>query len=172
MNNILAFTTPRLNAYFLDKQNQHLVIDLYKESSQFLAGIDVMKDIELVQDCYRKNNIGAYLFFCKENNDFIGFGGVQNQEPLDDGSLALKDEIEFVIMIDSKHGGRGLAYEFSSCFFDLYFKKFPAVTIPARVDKQNLSCLNLLKKLNFVQEGEVAYRHTDSKFYLLRLTNS
>lgn len=167
----IAFTTNRLNAYFLTAQNQHCVINLYnkKESAEFLAGVDVMKDIELVHQCYLENkNIGAYLFFCNQTHEFIGFGGVQNQEPLQDGSLALQDKIEFLIMVDGKYCGRGYAQEFSSAFLDLFFTNFPQATIPARVNKENVSCRRLLEKIGFKKEGEAAYRNWDQKFDLMR----
>jgi RimJ/RimL family protein N-acetyltransferase len=169
--NQIAFATPRLNAYFLTEQNQHHVINLYNQqgTAQFIAGVDVMKDIELVHQCYLENkNIGAYLFFCNQTNEFVGFGGVQNQEPLDDGSLALQDKIEFLIMLDAKHNGKGFAQEFSTAFLDLFFANFPQATIPARVNKENIPCLRLLEKLEFIRVGEVAYRHHDNKFHLLR----
>lgn len=169
----IAFTTPRLNACFLTPQNQHHVINLYnqKESSEFLAGVDVMKDIELVHQCYLENkNIGAYLFFCNQTNEFVGFGGIQNQEPLQDGSLALQDKIEFLIMLAGNYIGRGFAQEFSLAFLDLFFANFPQATIPARVNKDNFSCQRLLEKVGFRKEGEAAYRNWDQKFDLMRVS--
>ena len=166
----IAFTTKRLNAHYLTRQNQQFVIDLYhkKESAQFLQGLDVMQDIELVLQSYQKNKIGAYLFFCKDTNEFVGFGGVQNQEPLQDGSFAMPDEIEFLIMVDAKHAGLGFANEFSLAFLELFFKNFPQKTIPARVNKENISCLKLLQKIGFKQEGETFYCNRENKFHLLR----
>lgn len=167
----IAFTTERLEAHFLTEENQQFVIDLYdkKESGHFLEGIDAMKDIELVMQCYKENNnIGAYLIFCKETGKFIGFGGVQNQEFLRDGSLALADKIEFLIMVDSKQGGRGYGYEFSEAFLKMFFENFPAATLAARVNKENSACLKLLGKVGFVQKGEICYRDHGNKFYLLR----
>ncbi len=167
----IIFTTNRLNACLLTGQNQQLVIDLYNkdETSQYLQGLDVMKDIELVLQCYKERNVGAYLFFCNKTNEFVGFGGVQNQEPLSDGSLALQDKIEFLIMVDAKHAGLGYANEFSSAFLEFFFKNFPQKTIPARVNKENVACVKLLEKIGFAREGEVAYRHCENKFHLLRV---
>jgi len=167
----IAFTTKRLEAQFLTAANQQFVIDLYnqKESGQFLEGVDVMKDIELVMQCYKdNNNIGAYLIFCKETKKFIGFGGVQNQEFLSDGSLALADKIEFLIMVDSKQGGLGYGYEFSEAFLKFFLEKFPDQTLAARVNKENSACLKLLSKVGFIQKGEVCYRDRGNKFCLLR----
>ena len=167
----IAFKTERLEAHFLTRENQQFVIDLYnkKETLEHLEGLDVMKDIELVMQCYEENkNIGAYLFFCSETKEFVGFGGVQNQEFLRDGSLALPDKIEFLIMLDAKHGGRGYGYEFSQAFLNLFFENFPQVSLPARVNKENSACLKLLAKLGFKMEGEVCYRDWNTKFYLLR----
>ena len=166
----IAFTTKRLEAHFLTPQNQQFVIDLYnkKETTQHLDGLDVMKDIELVMQCYEENkNIGAYLLFAQETGEFVGFGGIQNQEFLHDGSLALPDKIEFLIMLDSSHGGRGYGYEFSAAFLDLFFENFPQVNLPARVNKENEACLKLLRKLGFTMNGEVHYRDRNTKFYLL-----
>lgn len=168
----IAFTTNRLEAHFLNQENQQFVIDLYnkKEISQHLEGLDVMKDIELVHQCYAENkNIGAYLLFCKETKNFIGFGGVQNQEFLTDGSLALPDKIEFLIMIDARFGGLGYGYEFSRAFLDLFFANFSHVSLPARVNKDNVSCLKLLHKLGFKIVGETNYRNRETMFYLLRI---
>lgn len=168
----IAFTTTRLEAHFLNQENQQFVIDLYnkKETSQHLEGLDVMKDIELVHQCYEENNnIGAYLLFCKESKEFIGFGGIQNQEFLIDGSLALPDKIEFLIMVDAKFGGLGYGYEFSRAFLDLFFENFPNISVPARVNKDNVSCLKLLQKLGFKIVGETKYRNHETIFYLLRI---
>lgn len=170
----IAFTTDRLEARFLTPQNQQLVIDLYNAdgSTQYLEGLDVMKDIELVKKCYKENqNVGSYLFFCKKNNEFIGFGGVQNQESLNDGSLALSDKIEFLIMVGAKHAGLGYGYEFSSEFLKFFFDNFPEISVPARVNKENIACIKLLRKLGFVGYGEVAYRNWDTRFYLLRMNS-
>ena len=168
----VAFTTKRLEAHFLNQENQQFVIDLYnkKETSQHLEGLDAMKDIELVHQCYAENkNVGAYLLFCKETKEFIGFGGIQNQEFLTDGSLALSDKFEFLIMIDSRFGGLGYGYEFSQAFLELFFENFPTCSIPARVNKDNQSCLKLLEKLGFQNVGETKYRNHETIFYLLRI---
>lgn len=167
----IAFKTARLEAHFLTAENQQFVIDLYnqKETSQHLDGLDVMKDIELVMQCYEENkNIGAYLFFCNETAEFVGFGGVQNQEFLRDGSLALPDKIEFLIMVNPKFGGLGYGYEFSQAFLQLFSENFRNFSLPARVNKENKSCLKLMEKLGFIMAGEVCYRDLDTKFYLLR----
>jgi len=168
----IAFTTDRLEAHFLTPQNQHFVIDLYNAdgSTQYLEGLDVMKDIELVKKCYQENqNVGSYLFFSKKNNEFIGFGGVQNQESLNDGSLALSDKIEFLIMVASKNAGLGYGYEFSSAFLRFFFNNFPEISVPARVNKENFACIKLLRKLGFSSDGDVAYRDWGTKFNLLRI---
>lgn len=171
----IAFKTARLEAHFLTPQNQQFIIDLYNsgETLQYLDGLDVMRDIELVLQCYEENkNIGAYLFFCQESGEFIGFGGMQNQEFLQDGSLAMPDKTEFLIMLNPKFGGRGYAYEFSASFLELFFTNFPDANLPARVNKDNGACLKLLKNLGFVEEGEVCYRNWDTKFCLLRKKTS
>ena len=168
----IAFITDRLEAHFLTPQNQQLVIDLYNAdgSTEYLEGLDVLKDLELVRKCYQENqNVGSYLFFSKKNNEFIGFGGVQNQESLDDGSLALSDKIEFLIMVGSKHAGLGYGYEFSSAFLRFFFDNFPKISVPARVNKENFACIKLLRKLGFSSDGDVAYRDWGTKFNLLRI---
>jgi len=169
----VIFATNRLNACLLTRNNQQFVIDLYckDKTSQYLQGLDVMQDIELVLQCYAENNVGAYLFFCNETDEFVGFGGVQKQEPLDDGSLALQDEIEFLIMVDAKHAGLGYANEFSSGFLEFFFKNFPQKTIPARVHKNNIACLRLLEKIGFIKDGETFYRNLSQPFYLLRIAS-
>ena len=167
----IAFTTQRLEAHFLTEDNRKFLIDLYsnENSIKFLQGLDVEKDIELTLACYKEhNNIGAYLVFCNETSDFIGFCGVQKQEPLNDGSLAFEDDIEFLIMIDPRHNRKGYAAEISLAFLELFFENFPDRAVPARVSKENLPCVKLLEKLGFIHEGETCYHDRDNKFYLLR----
>lgn len=170
MNKII-FTTPRLEAHLLTKENQNLLIELYdkKENREHLKGLSAFQDIELTFDCYEQNDIGAYLIFCNQTKNFIGFGGVQNQEPLNDGSLAFEDAIEFLIMIDASHGGKGYAKEFSSHFINYFFENSKLKTIPARVSKENFACIKLLKGLGFQDAGEVPYHEKENKFHFLKI---
>lgn len=168
----IAFETARLEAHFLNLQNQHLLFDLYSnpEISLYLQGLDAAKDIELTYSCYHENNnIGAYFIFCRETKALIGFGGVHNQEPLKDGSFAIKDKIEFIIIINAKHGGKGYAKEFSQKFLQMFFEEFPQRKIAARVKKDNTACLKLLENLGFKHEGETIYYDESNKFYLMRV---
>ncbi len=167
----VVFTTTRLEAHFLTPKNQNLLEELYQkgQTSQHLKGLDAAKDIALTQACYQENNnVGAYLIFHGDSKEFIGFGGIHNQEPLKDGTLALEDAIEFLIMIDENHAGKGYAKEFSAAFLDFFFKNFPQKTLPARVSKDNIACINLLERLGFAHEGETVYYDRENKFYLLR----
>ena len=172
MNNKIAFVTPRLNACFIDDANQHLVIDLYgrKENIKFVEGIDAEMDIRLGKECYDSHqNIGSYLIFKKDDNKFVGIGGVQKQEPMADGSFAMSDaDIEFLIVTHQEFGGVGFASEFCTGFFDNFFTTFPSLSIPARVNKNNSACIGLLKKFGFKQEGEVDYHVYGNKFALLK----
>ncbi len=172
-NGQIIFKSERLEAHLLTKKNQNLLIELYndKQNTQFLEGLNVIQDIALTYDSYEQNDVGAYLIFCNKTKNFIGFGGVQNQEPLNDGSFAFSDKIEFVIMIDAKHHWQGYAKEFSQEFLKYFFAKLPNHKIHARVNKQNLGCLKLLAKLGFVRIGEVAYYDKNNIFELLVVQN-
>ena len=170
-NNKIAFTTTRLEAHFLTPQNQNFLQEFYQKShiAQHLKGLDAAKDIALTHACYQENNnVGAYLIFDKASEDFIGFGGMHNQEPMKDGTFALEDAFEFLIMIDESYSGKGYAKEFSLAFLEFFFKNFPQKTLPARVSKDNLPCKNLLERLGFAHEGETVYYDKENKFYLLR----
>ncbi len=172
--NSAIFTTERLEAHLLTKNNEKLLIDLYSrdENTRYLEGLNAIQDIALTFDSYRENNnIGAYLIFCKKTKDFIGFGGVQNQEPLKDGSFAFDEKIEFVIMIDSAHLGKGYAKEFSAAFLNFFFENLPDLVIPARVNQGNFACIKLLEKLGFIKAGEVPYYSYENKFHLLKIDN-
>jgi len=171
----IFFKTSRLQACLADNDNKKYVIDLYnqKDSKEFLEGIDGELDFKLAVDCYNSyQNIGSYLFFENESKNFVGFGGVQKQEPMLDGTLALEDEIEFLIMISKQFSGLGYAYEFSTIFLERFFNVFPYLTIPARVNKENIVCIKLLQKLGFIHEGEVSYRHYNNKFNLFRASSN
>ena len=171
----IAFKTERLEAHFLNEDNKHFLFELYNDAtlSQHLQGLDAEKDFALTIDCYNANsNIGAYLIFSRndfdDTKDFIGFGGVHNQEPLKDGSLALPDTIEFLIMIDSKHARKGYAKEFSEAFLQLFFNASNHNNLMARVSKENEPCVNLLQRLGFKHEGETIYYSEENKFFLMR----
>lgn len=171
INNI-ALITPRLSCHYANLDNKNLVINLYNEkgSTDFLHGINAEQDFELGKKCYPDyKNFGSYLIFENDTNKFIGFGGIQKQEPMRDGSLVLEDEIEFLIMISKYFGGLGYAYEFSSIFLKKFFTLFPHLTIPARVNKENLACIKLLTKLGFKRVGEVDYGNYGNKFDLYRI---
>jgi RimJ/RimL family protein N-acetyltransferase len=172
MQNQIAFQTPRLEAHFANLNNKNLVLDLYnqKESGQFLEGVSGEQDFNLALKCYNSyQNIGSYLIFENQSKNFVGFGGVQIQEPMQDGSLALNDDIEFLIMISKQFSGFGYASEFSSIFLKNFFNVFPNLTIPARVNKDNAACIKLLTKLGFIYEGETSYHKQENKFHLLRI---
>lgn len=169
----VIFQTERLQARFVDHSNEKHVIDLYskKENVEFLEGIDVEADIRLSKECYDAyKKFGSYLIFENKTDKFIGFGGIQKQEPMADGSLALTShDVEFLILIDREAVGKGYAYEFCSAFFSQLFNSFSNLSVPARVDKKNSSCIGLLKKLGFVLEGEIDYHIYGNKFFLFRL---
>ena len=172
-NNTPIFTTPRLEAHLLTQENKNLLIEIYsrKENIIHLKGLDAFQDIKLTFDCYRENNnVGAYLIFCKKTKNFIGIGGVQNQEPLNDGSFAFDDKIEFLIIIDYSHHGKGYAKEFSLAFLNFFFSNFPNKTIPARVNQENFACINLLEKIGFSKVGKVSYHDRSNMFYLLKIS--
>ena len=168
----MIFRTKRLDAYFVKDENKHHIIDLYnrKENIEFIEGISAEADIELTIECYKTyQNIGAYLFFENESNKFVGFGGIQKQEFMNDGSLSIKDsDIEFLIVMHKEFEGKGYASEFCDEFFKLVSNKFPQLKIPARVNPANVSCIKLLKKFGFAEEGEVDYHVYGNKFLLLR----
>ncbi len=170
----LIFQTPRLKAFQLNEANKHHVIKLYNaaENIEFLEGIDVIKDIELVFECYeRYGGIGAYLLFKNDSDEFVGFGGVQRQEPMADGTLAMSDsDIEFLIIIEKKFSGIGFASEFCEAFFQKFFTQHQNLPIVARISGKNLSCIKLLKKFGFVEIGETDYHVYGNKFSLLRLS--
>ena len=171
----IVFNTLRLQAYMANLHNKKYVIDLYnqKDSKEFLEGIDGELDFKLAMDCYDSHqNLGSYLFFENESKNFVGFGGVQRQEPMLDGTLALEDEIEFLIMVSKQFAGFGYAYEFSSIFLEKFFSVFPDLTVPARVNKENIACIKLLQKLGFIYEREVGYRHYNNKFNLFRVNSN
>lgn len=167
----IAFQTPRLSAHFIDDLNQNLVFDLYsrKENIKFLEGISAENDVRLSRECYDSyNDLGAYLIFENTNKKFIGIGGIQKQEPMSDGSFAMSDEVEFLILMHQEFCGFGYAAEFCSDFFKIFFAAFPQIQVPARVQKENLACLKLLKKFGFEEIGEVDYHKYGNKFALLK----
>ncbi len=174
--NELVFTTERLSAYLIDEHNKHYVIDLYnqKENIEFLEGIDAEMDIALSLESYELyQKIGAYLIFENATGKFIGIGGVQKQEPMVDGSFSMSDfDLEFLIIMHKEFGGKGYAFEFCEHFFKKLFEIFPEIKIPARVDKKNVACMKLLKKLGFREVGEVDYHIYGNKFSLFLLLHN
>jgi RimJ/RimL family protein N-acetyltransferase len=169
--NKVAFETPRLSAIFIDDSNQNLVFDLYsrKENIEFLEGISAENDVRLSRECYGSyHDLGAYLIFEKQNKKFVGIGGIQKQEPMLDGSFAMSHEVEFLIVMHHKFCGFGYASEFCRIFFQKLFAAFPQIQVPARVQKENLSCLKLLKKFGFKEIGEIDYHKYGNKFALLK----
>lgn len=172
MKNKIAFQTPRLTAHFIDESNKNHVIELYSrpENIEMVHGINAEADIRLSIECYELyKNIGAYLIFENDSNKFVGIGGIQKQEPMNDGSFAMQDcDIEFLIVTHKEFGGRGYASEFCSAFFEKLFELFPNLTVPARVNKNNASCIKLLSKFGFIEAGEVDYHSYGNKFLLLK----
>jgi len=175
MKNKIAFHTPRLSAHFIDESNQDHVIELYgrDENIAFIQGVSAENDIRLSKECYDiYQNIGGFLIFENDSGKFVGIGGIQRQEPMADGSFAMGEhDIEFLIVTHKEFGGRGYASEFCTAFFEKLFELFPNLHIPARVNKANASCIKLLKKFGFTEEGEVDYHAYGNKFSLLK-TNS
>jgi RimJ/RimL family protein N-acetyltransferase len=172
MKNKIAFQTSRLTAHFIDELNQHNVIELYScpENIEMVHGINAEADIRLSIECYEiYKNIGAYLIFENNSGKFVGIGGIQKQEPMNDGSFAMQDcDIEFLIVTHKEFGGRGYASEFCGAFFEKLFELFPNLTVPARVNKNNASCIKLLSKFGFSQEQEIDYHTYGNKFSLLK----
>lgn len=166
-----GFNTERLRAELLCEANQHYIFDLYnhKETVEFLHGVDAARDIDLSIRCSADyQNIGAYLIFENGSNKFIGVGGIQKQDPMEDGSFAMAEDIEFLIVLNHESKGRGYASEFCDAFFKKLFATFPNLHVPARVDQQNAACVKLLKKFGFSEIGETHYYHYESKFALLK----
>lgn len=172
MKNKIAFQTPRLSAHFIDDSNQNHVIELYArpENIELVHGISAEADIRLSIECYEAyKNIGAYLIFENNSKKFIGIGGIQKQEPMPDGLFAMSNcDIEFLIVTHKEFNGFGYASEFCAAFFAKLFESFPELQIPARVNKANSSCIKLLKKFGFNEEGEVDYHSYGNKFALLK----
>jgi RimJ/RimL family protein N-acetyltransferase len=166
------FNTARLTAKTIDDSNKKYVLDLYgrKENVEFLHGISAEEDIRLSQECYASyDGIGAYLIFENETNNFVGVGGIQKQELMQDGSYAmLEHDIEFLIILNHEFKGRGYASEFCDKFFKKLFSTFPNLHIPARVNKENSACIKLLKKFGFNEDGETYYHNYNNKFTLLK----
>lgn len=160
----------RLIFQLLSKENEHLVYELYNnpENTEFLHGINPEKDIALSLSCAEKYNIGVYLIFEKEVNGFVGVGGIQLQEPMIDGSFAIKNhEIEFLIILNNQFQGKGYASEFCQNFFAKTSAKYPNLKIPARVNPDNNSCIKLLKKFGFEEKGKTYYNNYGNEFVLL-----
>jgi RimJ/RimL family protein N-acetyltransferase len=160
----------RLRFELLCEENKNWIFDLYNrpENIEFLEGIDAAQDIQLSIDCSKKYGIGAYLVFEKDSDDFVGVGGIQMQEPLNDGTYAISNhEIEFLIMLNPEFKGQGYASELCRVFFSEFFNKFPDLHIPARVNQNNLSCIKLLKKFGFSVVSEISYHKPENKFSLL-----
>ena len=171
MENQIIFKTARLNAKLMNDVNSHHIIDLYnhKENIEFIEGIKVEEDIRLSIECYKSyKNMGAYLIFENATNNFIGVGGIQKQETMSDGSFAMPNhDIEFLIIMHKEFNGKGYASEFCTVFFQKLFELFPDLKVPARVNKNNLACIGLLKKFGFKEVGEVDYHVYGNKFALL-----
>jgi RimJ/RimL family protein N-acetyltransferase len=160
----------RLRFELIGESNKNWVYDLYNrpENIEFLEGINAEQDIQLSIECSAAYNIGAYLIFENDSDLFVGVGGIQKQEPLDDGSFAITDhDIEFLIMLNHEFKGLGYASEFCRNFFVTLLGDHPNLQVPARVNKNNISCIKLLKKFGFVEAGEVAYHKAENKFSLL-----
>jgi RimJ/RimL family protein N-acetyltransferase len=174
MQNNFIFKTPRLKAEVITELNKNHVFDLYnfKENIEFLQGIDAETDIKLSIECAKNyKNIGAYLIFENYTNKLVGVGGIQKQEPMLDASFAMpQHDIEFLIILNHGFKGQGYASEFCSAFFERLFVNFPNLEVPARVNKDNHSCIKLLKKLGFKEQGETHYNNYNNKFSLF--TNS
>jgi RimJ/RimL family protein N-acetyltransferase len=154
----------------LNKENEKLIHQLYQnpENIEFLEGIDVCQDIILSHACAEKFDIGLYLIFENNTKNFIGCGGLQLQEPMNDGSLAIKNyEIEFVIILDNSSKGKGYASEFCQSFFAKISAENFDLKIPARVNFNNQSCIKLLKKFGFQEEGKTHYHNYSNEFLLL-----
>ena len=160
----------RLRFEILDESNQNWIYDLYHrpENIEFLEGINAKQDIQLSIQCSAAYNIGAYLIFENDSDLFVGVGGIQKQEPMNDGSFAMKDyDIEFIIVINPEFKGKGYASEFCDSFFNKLFFQHPQIKVPARVSPKNHSCIKLLKKFGFIEVGEVPYHKASNKFSLL-----
>ncbi len=164
--------TARLRAELLEEKNCRYVLDLYGdvENIKLLHGIDAAQDIQLSIECSQQyQGTGAYLIFENDSNIFLGVGGVQKQEPMIDGPLAMPEhDLEFLIILDHKAKGKGYATEFCEVFFENLFNTFPNLTIPARTNKENVSCIKLLKKFGFQEEGETFYHNYANPFTLLK----
>lgn len=173
MENKNSFNTDRLRLQPINENNKNYVFELYerKENIEFLHGINAEADIKLSLECYENyKNIGAYLIFENESDNFIGFGGIQKQEPMFDGSFSMQShDVEFLIILNNEFKGKGYATEFCDEFFKKLFAAFPTLIVPARVDKNNLSCIKLLKKFGFCEEGEADYHIYGNKFNLLKI---
>lgn len=172
MKKDIVFETSRLRVQAINDFNQDCIFDLYnrEENIEFLHGISAENDIRLGRECYEiYKGIGAYLIFENDTNNFVGFGGMQRQEPMADGSFSMADhDVEFLIILNHEFKGRGYASEFCAEFFKKLFATLPDLNLPARVNKENKACINLLKKFGFSIEGEADYHVYGNKFALLR----
>ncbi len=172
MQNNIDFKTARLKAEILTDLNKNHVFDLYNfaENIEFLQGIDAETDIKLSIECAKNyKNIGAYLIFENHTNKLVGVGGIQKQEPMSDGSLAMSEhDVEFLIILNHEFKGRGYASEFCAGFFEKLFNNFPDLEIPARISKKNFACIKLLKKFGFAENGETHYHNYENKFLLMK----
>lgn len=154
----------------LNKENEKFIYQLYRnpENTEFLHGIDPSQDIVLSQNCAEKFDVGVYLIFENGSKNFVGCGGIQLQEPMIDGSLAIKNhEIEFVIILDNSFKGKGYASEFCQNFFNKVSLSKPQLNIPARVSLSNEPCIKLLKKFGFQEKGKTHYNNYSNEFLLL-----
>ncbi len=168
----IAFKTKRLSAHFIDDINKNHVFELYSrpENIEFIQGISAENDIRLSIECYEiYQNLGAFLIFENETNKFVGIAGMQRQEPMADGSMSMSGlDVEFLIVTHKEFGGKGYASEFCAVFFEKLFTTFPQLELPARVNKNNVACIKLLKKFGFIEAGEADYHNYGNKFLLLK----
>lgn len=96
----------------------------------------VINDIILPQ--YKKN-LGRWAIFTKHNNEFIGWCGLK--------LLAAKNEIDLGYRLQRAFWGKGFATEAASKAISYGFKSLNLKTITGKAHSENISSINILKKI-------------------------
>lgn len=102
--------------------------------------------VEHVLGDYQKHGFGRLAVEEKGKNKFIGFTGLKYLEDL--------EEVDLGYRFMKKYWGKGYATESGRAMLELGFHKLKLDRIIASLLPENISSINVLKKLNFQFEKE------------------